>query len=365
MDFDHYIKDFAYDFDQTEWSVLNCLKYLETHLQYISDSKKDINDAFARTFEKLMQEERAPSIRMAETTSEQNRNSQAEADIVNSPKIEDDRTNINSNQSNDQINYAEVDKIIVNKIACLIFDSEFTLEEIWKKVMECLKKNNLRVQSIESRIVDLSNWSKVKWSRILKLPDYAQLFDRSKKKLHRDKIDKDVHELLCGEIGQIRSLNNLESWIAKFSDLKSIDAKISVIIMKFLEVNVLIMQQRERDFVVKILGPDVHEEYVELTSDMKKIDLIISLRSHKAEILALEVGNTSGSIDDTKYRKDHSKLKVIMKDCLGSLWRKLHFKKMDLEEVFPLGIQVTDGNAYTSYNILRYRRPSPESFGIT
>ena len=53
MDFDHYVKDFIYDFDHTEWSVLNCLKYLETRLQYTSDSKKDIINSFARTFEKI------------------------------------------------------------------------------------------------------------------------------------------------------------------------------------------------------------------------------------------------------------------------------------------------------------------------
>ena len=53
MDFDHCVKDFAYDFDHTEWNVLNCLKYLETRLQYTSDSKKDIIDAFVRTFEKI------------------------------------------------------------------------------------------------------------------------------------------------------------------------------------------------------------------------------------------------------------------------------------------------------------------------
>ena len=58
-------------------------------------------------------------------------------------------------------------------------------------------------RSIESRIVDLSNWTKVEWNRILKLPDYAQLFNRSRKKLHKDKIDKDVHELLRGELGRI------------------------------------------------------------------------------------------------------------------------------------------------------------------
>ncbi|CAG8800701.1 11866_t:CDS:2, partial [Cetraspora pellucida] len=100
------------------------------------------------------------------------------------------------------------------------------------------------------------------------------------------------------------------------------------------------------DFIVKILGPiigmlleefdigtfdlnwikkescsvmnrkrkAVHEEYMMLNSNMRKMDLIILLRSHKTELLLLEVGNTGEPIDDTKYRKDHSKLKVVMKD---------------------------------------------------
>src|SRR5437764_6546662 len=99
--------------------------------------------------------------------------------------------------------------------------------------------------------------------------------------------------------------------------------------------------EKESRSVINRKRKDVHEEYMTLTPNMKKIDLIVSLRSHQAELLALEVGNTSGPIDDTKYRKDHSKLKVVMKDCLDSLWRKLHFKKIELEEVFVLGIQVT------------------------
>ena len=59
----------------------------------------------------------------------------------------------------------------------------------------------------------------------------------------------------------------------------------------------------------------MYKEYTMLTSEIKKMDLII-LSQHKVELLPFEVGNTEGSIDDTKYRKDHLKLKVVMKDCL-------------------------------------------------
>jgi len=53
------------------------------------------------------------------------------------------------------------------------------------------------------RIVDLSNWTKVDWGRILKTSDYAQLFSKSRRKLNKDKINKKVISLLhdgCGSM---------------------------------------------------------------------------------------------------------------------------------------------------------------------
>ncbi|CAG8781046.1 2181_t:CDS:2, partial [Cetraspora pellucida] len=97
---------------------------------------------------------------------------------------------------------AEIDGIIVNKISGLLF-SNITLEEIWTKVMERLKKEKLRVQSIESQIVDLLNWTQVEWNRILKVSDYSQLFFKSRKKLCKEKIDKNVQQLLHDESGRI------------------------------------------------------------------------------------------------------------------------------------------------------------------
>lgn len=78
--------------------------------------------------------------------------------------------------------------------------------------MEKLKKENLHIQYvvgfshiiisiliirlIEPWIVDLSNWTKINWDRILKTYDYAQLFNKSKRKLNKDKIDEKVKNLL-------------------------------------------------------------------------------------------------------------------------------------------------------------------------
>nr|CAG8465587.1 9951_t:CDS:10 [Entrophospora candida] len=259
-----------------------------------------------------------------------------------SNEAEHNSTNPNNNQivyeniqllsTHDQdVNNPEIDSIIVDKIPDLIF-SNLNLEEIWDKVMERLKQENL---SIKSRIVDLSNWKKVDWDRILETSDYVQLFNGSKKNLYAQ----------------------LTAGVIEFFHL-----------CLQREVNILVMQPQERDYIVKILSSIigfifeefdvgtfelnwiekncrsvtcrkrkfVHEEYMELEPPLKKMDLIISLRSYKVELLVLEAGNTEGPMDDTKFWQDHSKIKIVMKDCLDSFWNKLHFKKNELKEMVTL-----------------------------
>ncbi|CAG8579468.1 3590_t:CDS:10, partial [Gigaspora rosea] len=258
--------------------------------------------------------------------------------------------------NDDQV--TEIDRIIVNKISGLLF-SNITLEEIWTKVMERLKKE----KSIESRIVDLSNWMQVEWNRILKISDHSQLFIKSRKKLCKEKIDKNMQQLLHNESGQIRSLNDLESWKNKFTNLASSeDSRLTIGIMEFFPIIGILLEEfdistfelnwieKESLSITNRKRKAVHEEYMTLNSNMRKMDLIISLRSHKTELLPLEVGNTEGPMDDTKYRKDYLKLKVVMKDCLDILWSKLYFKKAELEEVFIIGIQITD-TKWTIYSL--------------
>ncbi|RHZ72153.1 hypothetical protein Glove_245g1 [Diversispora epigaea] len=293
----------------------------------------------------------------------------------------------NTKTHDQEVDNLEIDSIIVDKISDLLL-SNLNLEEIWKKVMERLKRENLRVQSIESRIVDLSNWTKVDWGRILKTPDYAQLFSKSKRKLNKDKIDKNVKSLLHDGCGWMKSLNDLVVWKNKIATLESEDARLTIGIIEFFhlclrrEVNILVMQHRERDYIIKILSPIfglifeefnigtfelnwiekdsrsvtsrkrkyINEEFVKLNPPSKLMDLIISLRSYKVELLVLEAGNTEGPMDDTKFREDHSKIKVVMKDCMDAFWNKLHFKKCELEEVFVMGIQIT-GTKWTIYSL--------------
>ena len=53
MNFDNFVSDFVSNSDPTNWSALNCLQYLENRIQFTSDSKQDILDAYMNTFEKV------------------------------------------------------------------------------------------------------------------------------------------------------------------------------------------------------------------------------------------------------------------------------------------------------------------------
>ncbi|RUO96301.1 hypothetical protein BC936DRAFT_142234, partial [Jimgerdemannia flammicorona] len=53
MDFETYIIEYAADFDQKDWSLLSCLGYLYDRVQFTSDSKNDILDAFVKRFQKI------------------------------------------------------------------------------------------------------------------------------------------------------------------------------------------------------------------------------------------------------------------------------------------------------------------------
>lgn len=55
MDFYQYITTYITDSDYKDWNVLNCLNHLKdhNHLQFTSDSKQEILEAFTRVFKKI------------------------------------------------------------------------------------------------------------------------------------------------------------------------------------------------------------------------------------------------------------------------------------------------------------------------
>ncbi|CAB5128446.1 unnamed protein product [Rhizophagus irregularis] len=80
------------------------------------------------------------------------------------------------------------------------------LEEIWKLVMDRMSEKNIKVQAIELRIIDLTNWPSLEWSRILKTEDKAKLFRTCWQKLLKDQIDETVIHLI--DKTSLRNLNN-------------------------------------------------------------------------------------------------------------------------------------------------------------
>lgn len=53
MDFYYYISAFKDEIAHTNWSVLNCLRYLKDQVQLTSDSKQEILYAFVKVFKKV------------------------------------------------------------------------------------------------------------------------------------------------------------------------------------------------------------------------------------------------------------------------------------------------------------------------
>ncbi|CAG8683909.1 24937_t:CDS:10, partial [Dentiscutata erythropus] len=246
------------------------------------------------------------------------------------------------------------------------------LEEIWKLVMSRLNEKNIKVQSIESRIVDLTNWSSVEWSRILKTEDKANLFRFCRQKLLNDQIDKNVINLIDNS-----EINILKD---KLLNIGSEDGNLSAEIVSFFhkcfrrEINILSHPIRERDYIIKILSPiltdlleeydsglfqtywiekiskavqtrkrrKIHAEYVKFGNESIKMDVVVELRNYGIELVSVEVGNTEVDNDDLKLREDHTALKMELKDMLDNFRDELHFKKKDIAEIFVMGIQITE-----------------------
>ncbi|CAG8773819.1 4840_t:CDS:2, partial [Rhizophagus irregularis] len=91
------------------------------------------------------------------------------------------------------------------------------LEEIWK--------------AIELRIIDLTNWPSLEWSRILKTEDKAKLFRTCWQKLLKDQIDETVIHLI--DETSLRNLNDLKQLKDKLSNIGSEDGNLSAEIISF------------------------------------------------------------------------------------------------------------------------------------
>uniref|UniRef100_U9TW81 Uncharacterized protein n=1 Tax=Rhizophagus irregularis (strain DAOM 181602 / DAOM 197198 / MUCL 43194) TaxID=747089 RepID=U9TW81_RHIID len=104
------------------------------------------------------------------------------------------------------------------------------LEEIWKLVMD--RRAKKYKSSVKLRIIDLTNWPSLEWSRILKTEDKAKLFRTCWQKLLKDQIDETVIHLI--DETSLRNLNDLKQLKDKLSNIGSEDGNLSAEIISFL-----------------------------------------------------------------------------------------------------------------------------------
>ncbi|CAI2180559.1 15998_t:CDS:2 [Funneliformis geosporum] len=194
-------------------------------------------------------------------------------------------------------------------------------------------------RAIESRIIDLTNWSSVEWSQILKTEDKAKLFRTCQQKLLKDQIDKNVICLIDNT--SLRNLNDLKQLKDKLSNIRSEDGNLLAEIISFLI-------EKESKAVKTRKRRKIHAEYVKFGNESTKLDVIIELRNYGIELVTAEVGITQKDYDDLKFREDHTALKIELKDMIDNFYDVLHFKKKDLAKIFVMGIQAT-GQKWTIY----------------
>ncbi|RUP42944.1 hypothetical protein BC936DRAFT_137856 [Jimgerdemannia flammicorona] len=266
-----------------------------------------------------------------------------------------------------------------------------SLENVWKRLMTELAKRDITIQTISSRIIDLSNWNPIEWMRVFSVFDNGKLLREHRKYLDKDKISENVRTTLRD--AKMSSLNELRVCQRLFEASGGSDGELAAQIVAFFhkifrrEVNVLNNTQRERDYIINILGPlfsdllqefdsgrfklywasrvekevravtsrkrrYVNAEYTQLSQESRKVDMLVELRDFSTELLFLEIGNTEMHFNDTKERVDKSALSIQLKDGIDQLCYGLHFKKADLERIFTIGIQVS-GIQWTIFS-MRY-----------
>ena len=70
-------------------------------------------------------------------------------------------------------------------------NSKINIKEIWKNAINCLKVNNIEVQSIKARIIDLTE--SVDWKLILKMSDHYDLIKKIIPKFLKGNISNEVN----------------------------------------------------------------------------------------------------------------------------------------------------------------------------
>ncbi|CAJ0843913.1 9691_t:CDS:2 [Entrophospora sp. SA101] len=196
----------------------------------------------------------------------------------------------------------------------VLINCKINIEEIWNNAMNRLKINNIEVQSMEARIIGLTE--SIDWKLILKTPDRYNLIKKTRPNFLKEQLIED-----------------LMKWKVKLDQVKNdTDAILASKITNFLlEKGCTAVTTRKRRYI--------SPEYTKLTNDDKEIDLIIEVRSYGIEILPLEVG-INKNLTDTN--SDYNQLKIVLKDCMDAFIDKMNISKRSLTKLMTLGIQISD-----------------------
>uniref|UniRef100_U9SJY8 Uncharacterized protein n=1 Tax=Rhizophagus irregularis (strain DAOM 181602 / DAOM 197198 / MUCL 43194) TaxID=747089 RepID=U9SJY8_RHIID len=169
-----------------------------------------------------------------------------------------------------------------------------------------------RNKAIELRIIDLTNWSSLEWSRILKTEDKAKLFRTCWQKLLKDQIDETVIHLINKTslvimlifvifiivpwyekmlIHNVYIIEKFKQLKDKLSNIGSEDGNLSAEIISFFhkcyrrkEYDSGRFQtywiEKESKAVHTRKRRKIHAEYVKLGNESTKLDVVMELRNY-------------------------------------------------------------------------------------
>ncbi|PKC73359.1 hypothetical protein RhiirA1_451242 [Rhizophagus irregularis] len=153
--------------------------------------------------------------------------------------------------------------------------------------------------AIELRIIDLTNWPSLEWSRILKTEDKAKLFRTCWQKLLKDQIDETVIHLINKTslvimlifvifiivpwyekmlIHNVYIIEKFKQLKDKLSNIGSEDGNLSAKIISFLI-------EKESEAVHTRKRRKIHAEYVKLGNESTKLDVVMELRNYEVAML--------------------------------------------------------------------------------
>ncbi|RUS31660.1 hypothetical protein BC938DRAFT_477354 [Jimgerdemannia flammicorona] len=205
------------------------------------------------------------------------------------------------------------------------------LEGIWNSMTHDLKKRDLNMQAVCSRIVDLSNRKLIEWRRVLSDADHTELVYKHRRCLRHDLVSEEIMAMVkTANLSSLSGLRGLQHELENTSSNEGLLA--GQLVSTLIEKEVHAVTDRKRRMI--------HAEFTHLNNDMRLTDMLLELRSFNLEVVTVEVGNMEKSHDDTKERVDKSALTIQLKDMLDAFVYRINFTKEELKDVCTIGMQI-------------------------